>query len=102
MFICGVQMDRSSTCGGHNAGRGALWRLNVEVATIKLAGGRVVWDLQNTNQLASSFFANNLSGELHLRENDVWDLQSFAASVMGAHIHLSGTLTNGSLVRDWR
>lgn len=82
---------------------GALRRLDLEVAAIKLSGGRVVWDLESANSPASTFFANNLRGELHLRENDdVWDLQSFTASVMGAQIQLSGMLTNGSLVRDWR
>lgn len=80
----------------------ALRRLNLEIATIKLSGGRVVWDLEQKNQPATTFFANNVRGELHLRENDIWDLQSFGASIMGAHIQLSGTLTNGSLVRDWR
>src|SRR5688572_29265547 len=48
--------------------RSALRRLNVEIARIKLNGGRVVWDVERMNQPGTTFFANNVRGELHLHE----------------------------------
>src|SRR5688572_15841829 len=80
----------------------ALRRLKLEIGSVKLSGARVIWPLEKTHEPASTFLLNNVRGELHLRENDVWDLQSFSATLRGARFSLSGTLTNGSLVRDWR
>jgi hypothetical protein len=80
----------------------ALRRLKLEVGNVRLSGARVIWPLERTHEPASTFLLNNVRGELHLRENDVWELQSLSATLMGARLNLSGTLTNGSLVRDWR
>ena len=80
----------------------ALRRMKLELARVKLSGARVIWPLEKTHEPASTFLLNNVSGELHFRENDVWDLQNLTATMMGARVNFSGTLTNGSLVRDWR
>ena len=81
---------------------GALRRFKFEIAMVKLSGARIIWPLEKTHEPSSTFLLNNISGELHFRERDLWDLQSFKATLMGARVNLSGTLTNGSLVRDWR
>ena len=80
----------------------ALRRFKLELATVKLAGARVIWPMEKTHEPGSTFLLNNVRGELHFRDNDVWDLQNLNATMMGARVNLSGTLTNGSLVRDWR
>jgi len=80
----------------------ALRRLKLELETVKLSGARVIWPLEKTHEPASTFLLNNVRGELHFRENDIWDLQNLTATMMGARVNISGTLTNGSLVRDWR
>ena len=80
----------------------ALRRMKLELATVKLSGARVIWPLEKTHEPSSTFLLNNVRGELHFRENDVWDLQNLTATMMGARVNFSGTLTNGSLVRDWR
>jgi hypothetical protein len=80
----------------------ALRRMKLELETVKLSGARVIWPLEKTHEPASTFLLNNVRGELHFRENDVWDLQNLTATMMGARVNISGTLTNGSLVRDWR
>src|SRR5687767_852296 len=51
----------------------ALRRVNLEIATVKLSGARVIWQLAQTNEMATTFFVNQIRGELHFRENDVWD-----------------------------
>jgi hypothetical protein len=80
----------------------ALRRLKMEIGGVKLSGARVIWPLEKTHEPASTFLLNNVRGELLLRENDVWDLQNLSATFMGARVNVSGSLTNGSLVRDWR
>ncbi len=80
----------------------ALRRLKLELATVKLSGARVIWPLEKTHEPGSTFLLNNLGGQLNFREGDIWDLQNLTATMMGARVRISGTLTNGSLVRDWR
>ena len=80
----------------------ALRRLKLELARVKLSGARVIWAMEKTHEPSSTFLLNNVRGELFFRENDVWDLKGLNATMMGASVNLSGTLTNGSLVRDWR
>ena len=81
---------------------GALRRLKLELASVKLAGARVIWPMEKTHEPGSTFLLNNIRGELHFRDHDIWDLQGLNATMMGARVNLSGTLTNGSLLRDWR
>lgn len=80
----------------------ALRRLKLELATVKLSGARVIWPLEKTHEPSSTFLLNNVRGELRFRDNDIWDLQNLSATMMGARVNISGTLTNGSLLRDWR
>ncbi|HKQ37640.1 MAG TPA: AsmA-like C-terminal region-containing protein [Verrucomicrobiae bacterium] len=80
----------------------ALRRMKLELATVKLSGARVIWPLEKTHEPSSTFLLNNVRGELYFQENDVWDLRNLSATMMGARVNISGTLTNGSLLRDWR
>lgn len=80
----------------------ALRRLKLELALVKLSGARIIWPLERTHEPGSTFLLNNVRGELHFREKDIWDLRNLSATMMGARVSFSGTLTNGSLVRDWR
>jgi hypothetical protein len=81
---------------------GALRRFKLEIAMVKLSGARVIWPLEKTHEPSSTFLLNNINGELLFRDRDIWELQSLRATLMGARVNLSGSLTNGSLVRDWR
>ena len=82
--------------------RVALKKLEVEVDSVMLRGGRLIWPFGTTNQPTTSLQLNEAGGELFFRSGDLWELRSLQASLLGIQLHLSGVISNASRLRDWR
>jgi hypothetical protein len=80
----------------------ALRNFDLQVESILLRGGRIVWPLTETNEQTATFQLEKIGGELLIKPNDLWQLRSLTAEVLGMRMEISGSLTNASLVRDWR
>jgi len=80
----------------------ALRNFVLQVDSILLRGGRIVWPLTETNEQTATFQLEKIGGELLIKPNDLWQLRSLTAEVLGMRMEISGSLTNASLVRDWR
>src|SRR5207249_5055986 len=82
--------------------RSDLKGLTFKVNSAKLEGGRVLWAMDRTNRLQSTFVLNNVAGELLFRTNDLWELKGLTGTLLGLQLNVSGVVSNGSLIRDWR
>ncbi len=80
----------------------ALKSFRLQVDAVRLHGGQLAWSLPGTNQSPSSLLLSRIAGELRFKTNDVWELDSFQASLLGVRVKLSGALDHASLVRDWK
>src|ERR1043166_9600939 len=67
---------------------------------VTLRGGRIVWQLRETNQPTATVQLDHVGGELDFKPNDVWELRSLRAEVLGSSVQLAGTVTNASVVRE--
>lgn len=82
--------------------RPALARLQLQVDSLVLREGRLVWPVAETNKAPRELAVENIQTDLRFLPNDEWALDHFTAGFAGANIHLSGTLTNASAVREWK
>ena len=82
--------------------RAALKKLEMEVDSVMIEGGRLVWPLASTHQPATVLQLNEVAGELLFKAGDQWELRSLHASLLGTRIQLSGVISNASRIRDWR
>src|ERR1051325_1526839 len=82
--------------------RRQLRHLEFHPVGVTLRGGRIVWQLRETNQPTATVQLDQVGGELDFKPNDVWELRSFRAEVLGSSVQVAGTLTNASVVRDWK
>ena len=82
--------------------RPALVRLQLQVDSLVLRQGRLVWPVAETNKAPRELAVENIRTDLRFLPNDEWALDHFTAGFAGANIHLSGTLTNASAVREWK
>ena len=82
--------------------RAALHALRFQVSSLVFHDGRLVVPLASTNETAEPIVLDSIATELRLLPDDQWRLEHFQALCLGARIHLSGTLTNASAVRNWR
>ncbi|MEI7937846.1 MAG: AsmA-like C-terminal region-containing protein [Verrucomicrobiota bacterium] len=80
----------------------ALGRLQIQVDSLLLRQGRLVWALADTNQAPRQLAVENIQTELRFLPGDEWALDHFTAGFAGASIQLSGTVANASAVREWR
>jgi hypothetical protein len=81
---------------------GAFVKLKLDVNSLKVNGARVVWPVAQPGQRQPPFTLNDAAAELYFHSNDEWELRVLRAELLGARVHFSGTVTNGSLIRDWR
>ena len=79
----------------------ALVRFQVQVDGLVLRQGRLSWPLSENNEGLSELSIDQIRTDLRFLPNDQWALDNFQAVFAGAAIHLSGTVTNASKVRDW-
>jgi hypothetical protein len=80
----------------------ALSRFQFQVDSLRLRRGRLAWPIADTNQPTRQLAVEDIQSELRLLPNDEWSLDDFKATLGGARIQLSGTVTNASAVRDWK
>jgi hypothetical protein len=80
----------------------AMTRLQLQVDSLILRHGRLVWPVPETNQAPRELAVENIQTDLRFLPNDEWALDHFTAAFAGTQIKLSGTVTNASAVRDWQ
>ena len=80
----------------------ALARLQLQVDSLLLRRGRLIWPLVETNKPPRQLAIDNIQAELRFRPGDEWGLDHFTADLGGARIRLSGTVANASAVSEWR
>lgn len=80
----------------------AMARLQLQVDSLTLRQGRLVWPVPETNQAPRELAVENIQTDLRFLPNDEWALDHFTAAFAGTKIKLSGTVTNASAVRDWQ
>ncbi len=79
----------------------AMTRLQLQVDSLMLRQGRLIWPVSDTNQAPRELAIENIQTELRFLPNDEWSLDHFTAAFAGARIKLSGAVTNASALRDW-
>ncbi len=79
----------------------ALLRLQVQVDGLVLRQGRLTWPLSLPTEGTSELSIDQMQTDLRFLSGDQWALDNFRAVFAGADIHLSGTVTNASRIREW-
>ena len=79
----------------------ALTHFKLQVDSLRLRKGRLVWPVTETNQPARELSLEQIRTDIRLLPNDEWALDHFTAAFGGASIQLSGAVTNASSLRDW-
>ena len=80
----------------------ALSRLEIQIDSLYLRQGRLVWAVTDTNQAPRQLAIENIQTELRFLPGDEWELDHFTADFASARIQLSGTVANASAVREWK
>jgi hypothetical protein len=80
----------------------ALAHLRLQVDSLMLRHGRLSWALLETNRAPQELSATGIETDLRFMPEDEWALDNFRAQFAGAHIQLSGVVTNASAIRDWK
>lgn len=80
----------------------SLLHKRLVIDSVKLGGGRLVWPIPHTNQPLPALQINDLNGLMTFSTNDVWQLSNLSGKVLGLQVQFTGTLTNGSYLRDWK
>jgi hypothetical protein len=80
----------------------ALAKLQVQVSSLLLRQGRLSWPVTASNQPPRALAVENIQTELRFLPGDLWALDHFQARFAGANIQLAGTVTNASVIRDWK
>ena len=80
----------------------ALSRLQIQVDSLMLRHGRLIWPIPETNQAPRQLAIEDIQTDLRFLPNDEWALDHFTAAFAGTRIKLSGSVTNASAVREWR
>jgi hypothetical protein len=80
----------------------ALARLEIQIDSLMLRRGRLVWAVAGTNQAPRQLALENIQTELRFLPEDEWELDHFTASFGGARLQLSGTVAHASAIREWK
>jgi hypothetical protein len=80
----------------------ALTRLQLQVDSLALRRGRLVWPIAETNRAPRELALTDIQTDLRLLPNDQWALDNFKAGFAGGRIRLSAMVTNASAFRDWK
>jgi hypothetical protein len=81
---------------------GALTRRQLQVDSLLLHKGRLVWPIAETNQAPRDLVVEDIESKLRFLPGDEWALDHFEARFGGVRIQLSGIVTNASAIRDWQ
>ena len=80
----------------------ALARLQVQVDSLMLRKGRLVWPIAETNEAPRQLSVENIQTDLRFLPGDEWALDHFTADFASARIQLSGRVAHASAVREWK
>jgi len=80
----------------------AMAHFRIQVDSLMLRQGRLSWALLETNASPEELSATAIQTDLRFLPEDEWALDNFKAQFAGAHIQLSGVVTNASAIRDWK
>lgn len=80
----------------------ALARFQVQVDSLSLSGGKLVWTAGETKAPTRTLEVSDIEATLRLAPGDEWRLDDFRGQFAGAHFFLSGVVTNASAIRDWK
>ena len=80
----------------------ALTRWDAQIRAVSLTQGRLLLPWPGTNQTQRLLPIEGIHGKLTFDSENTWTLHSLRAHALGARINFSGTITNGSAIRDWR
>ena len=80
----------------------ALTRLRLQINSLALRKGRLIWPLSETNGQTRQLTLDDIQTRLRFLPDDQWLLDDFTAAFAGARIQLSGMVTNASAARQWR
>lgn len=78
-----------------------LLRGQVQVDSLGLSGGRLLWIPANTNTPLRSLTVDNIEARLRLLPGDQWRLEDLHARFAGVEILVSASITNATAIRDW-
>ena len=79
----------------------ALARLELQVDSLSLRQGYLVWPLPDTNQTPRQLSVERIHADLRFLPDDRWSVDNFRASFAGAEINLSALVANASAARQW-
>jgi hypothetical protein len=78
----------------------ALMLGEIQVDSIALRAGKLLWTIAASNAPASHLAIEDIESNLRLYPNDCWVLENFRAHFGGANFFVSGSLTNASALRE--
>ena len=81
--------------------RAALFKLHLNVDSLILHNGRLVWPPAQTNADSPPLLVTNIQAQLRFLPGDQWQLDHFNATVAGLRLQLAVSITNASAMRDW-
>ncbi|HEV2390951.1 MAG TPA: AsmA-like C-terminal region-containing protein [Verrucomicrobiae bacterium] len=79
----------------------ALAHLHFQIDALVLQRGQLTWPLPDYPP-DNALSVQHIQTYLRFLPNDQWALDDFSASFAGAHIQLSGIITNASALRHWK
>ena len=79
----------------------ALARLQLQIDSLVLNQGQLVWPVAWTNDVPGALTADNITAQLRFLPDDVWTLDNLSAGLAGVRLELTGTITNATAIRDW-
>ena len=79
----------------------ALARLRLQVDSLALRRGRLVWPVQGADGQPSLLSLEDIESDLRFRNEDDWLLDNFKARFAGARVRLFGTLAHASALQKW-
>lgn len=77
-----------------------LGRLQVD--SVALREGKLAWTLVATNPVPRLLAIENIETNIRLLPGDQWRLDDFRARFGGANFFVSGTLSNASVISEWK
>jgi hypothetical protein len=80
----------------------ALTRFHLQVESLLLRQGRLVWPVATTNNAPRQLVVDNIQSNLRLLPGDEWALDNLRASFGGANFLFMGRVTHASAVAQWK
>jgi hypothetical protein len=80
----------------------ALATARLQLESVALRGGKLVWTLAESNAAPRQLQIENIETSIRLLPGDLWKLDDFRARFGGAEFFVTGTLSNGPAIREWK